>query len=122
MAALVRSRLPASSLVEVTVASVILVLLFSLALASMARLSVSGPQQLPLRAQQMVARAAAETIRQRTWHDRSWREGDVELTQEISTTPEAPYLYNLRLTAVVRGREIAHFQQFIYAPPLPASP
>ena len=49
MAALRFCRLPASSLVEVTVASVILVLVFGLALGSLARLSVSGPSQLALR-------------------------------------------------------------------------
>jgi hypothetical protein len=112
-------RLPASSLVEVTVASVILVLVFSLALGSLARLSVSGPQQLQLRGRQLVGRVAAETIRQQTWQSSSWREGSVELAREVSTSPQAPYLFTLRVTATVRGREIARLQQLVYAPPLP---
>ncbi|GAB3879821.1 hypothetical protein GCM10028824_43950 [Hymenobacter segetis] len=118
MASLSRRRLVASSLVEVTVASVILVLVFSLAMASLTRLVVSGPQRLPLRARQVVARVAAETIRDRTWQSRVWHEGALELEQVVSTSPQAPYLITLRITAAVRGHEMAHLQQLVYAPPL----
>ena len=117
-----RLRLPASSLVEVTVASVVLVVMLSLALASLARLAQSGPSQLQLRSQLLVGRVAAETIRQRTWQSRSWHEGVVELTREVQTFPRAPYLVNLRITAVVGGREMAHLQQLVYAPPTVAAP
>lgn len=122
MAPLARRRLPASSLVEVTVASVILVLVFSLALASLARLAISGPQQLQLKGAQLVGRVAAETIRQRDWRSHAWRVGRVDLTQEVRTSPEAPYLVTLRITAAVDGREIARLHQLVYAPPRPASP
>lgn len=122
MAALTARRLPASSLIEVTVASVILVIVFSLALASLARLAKSGPGQLQLRSQLLVGRVAAETIRQRTWQPRSWRESGVELTREVHRYPEAPNLVNLRITAVVGGREMARLQQLIYAPPPTAAP
>ena len=115
-------RLSASSLVEVTIASVILVVMLSLTLASLARLAQSGPSQLQLRSQLLVGRVAAETIRQRTWQARSWREGNVELSQEVHISSEAPYLVNLRITAVVGGREMAHLQQLIYAPPPAAAP
>jgi hypothetical protein len=122
MAALTPRRLLASSLVEVTVASVILVLVFGLALASLTRLASSGPQQLQLRGQQLVARAAAETIRRREWQARTWREGVVDLSQEVLPTPESPGLFNLRITATVRGREIARLHQLIYAPAPPTTP
>jgi hypothetical protein len=115
-------RLPASSLVEVTVASTILVLVFGLALASLTRLASSGPQQLQLRTQQLVARTAAETIRHREWQTRTWREGSVELAQEVLPTPQAPGLFTLRITATVRGREIARFHQLVYAPSSSAAP
>ena len=122
MAALRVHRLRASSLVEVTIASVILVVMLSLALASLARLAQSGPSQLQLRSQLLVGRVAAETVRQRTWQPRSWREGGIDLTQEVHLFPEAPYLVNLRITAVVGGREVAHLQQLVYAPPPVAAP
>lgn len=121
MATLTPRRLPASSLIEVTVASVILVLVFGLALGSLARLSVSGPPQLVVRGRQVVARAAAETIRQRAWQSRTWHEGSLDLEREVSTTAQAPHLFNLRITAAVRGREIARLQQLVYAPP-PVTP
>lgn len=118
-----RSRLPASSLVEVTVATVILVLVFGLALGSFARLSLTGPRQLHLRGQQLVARLAAETVRQHAWHSISRREGVVELTQEVLPyAPQVPHLWRLRITASVRGREIARLQQLVYAPPRTPSP
>lgn len=118
MASLIFRRLPASSLVEVTVASVILVLVFGLALASLARLAVSGPSQLHLRGQQVVARAAAETVRQRDWRSRTWRQGVLELQQEVTSSPGAPHLFNLRITANAAGREIARWQELVYAPPV----
>ncbi len=122
MAPLIVRRLPASSLVEVTIASVILVVVFSLALASLARLALSGPSQLQLRSQQVVGRVAAETIRRRTWQSSGWREGGIDLTRDVRTDPEASYLINLRITATVGGREMARLQQLVYAPPATASP
>jgi hypothetical protein len=114
MAALSVRRLPASSLLEVTVAAAILVLVFSLALGSLARLALTGPSQLQLRGQQLVGRVAAETIRQRDWRTETWREGKVDLNREVRPDPAAPHLLHLRITATVREREIAHLQQLVY--------
>ena len=115
-------RLPASSLVEVTVATAILVLVLGLALGSFARLSLTGPRQLQLRGQQLVAHLAAETVRQQAWHASSRREGIIDLEQEVSPYPRVPHLWQLRITAAVRGREIARLQQLVYAPPHAPTP
>ena|GEM_PF-6718243 len=120
MAALTPRRLPASTLVEVTVAAAILVVVFGLALGSLARLSVSGPQQLQLRGQQLAVRVAAETVRTRAWRDYRWHEGTIELSREVDFDPEEPHLLTLRITATAGGRQLAHLQQLVYAPPVPA--
>lgn len=115
-------RLAASSLVEVTVASVLLVIVFSLALGSLARLAVSGPRQLQLRGQQLVGHLAAETIRHRQWQGRTWREAGLDLEQTVQRYPDAPYLVNLRITAGAGGHELARWQQLVYAPPIAPAP
>jgi hypothetical protein len=115
-------RLPASSLVEVTVATTILVLVFGLALGSFARLSLTGPRQFQLRGQQLVGSLAAETVRQHAWHAISRREGVIALEQEVLPYARVPHLWQLRVTASVRGREIARLQQLIYAPSHVAAP
>ena len=78
--------------------------------------------QLGLRGQQLVARLAAESVRQHAWHPRSRREGVVDLEQEVRPYGRVPHLWRLRVTASVRGREIARLQQLVYAPPPAPSP
>lgn len=115
-------RLPASSLLEVTVATAILVLVFGLALGSLARLTLTGPRQLELRGRQLVTHLAAETIRQRAWHARFWREDGLDIEQEVTPNPTMPRLLTLRLTASAQGRLVAQFQQLVYDAPEPATP
>lgn len=115
-------RLPASSLLEVTVATAILVLVFGLALGSLARLTLTGPRQLELRGRQLVAHLAAETIRQRAWHARFWREDGLDIEQEVTPSPTTPRLLTLRLTASAQGRPIARFQQLVYDVPESTTP
>lgn len=114
MAALKLRRLPASSLLEVTVATVILVLLFGLALGSLTRLTSTGPRQLELRGQQLVAHVAAATIRQQAWHARNWHEEGLDLSQEVTPDPTAPRLLTLRVTASANGKILARYQQLVY--------
>lgn len=116
MGTLVQQRLPASSLVEVTVASVILVLMLGLALGSMARLAVTGPQHLRVRAQQLVARVATETIREHHWQTQAWQEGALGIVRDVRPYPQVPYLYELRVVASAHEHEVAHYQQLIYDP------
>ena len=116
-------RLPASSLLEVVVATTILVLVFGLALASLTRLTLTGPRQRQLRGQQLVAHAAAVTIREQAWHARTWREAGFELTQEVTLSPATPTLLTLRITAEAAGQSVAQLQQLVYVPPpVPAAP
>ena len=109
-------RLPASSLLEVTVATTILVLILGLALGSLARLTLTGPRQLQLRGQQLVAHLAAETIRQQAWHARSWREGSLDIEREVTPSATTPQLLTLRITALAQGRPVAQLQQLVYVP------
>jgi hypothetical protein len=115
-------RLPASSLLEITVATAILVLVFGLALGSLARLTLTGPRQLELRGRQLVTYLAAETIRERAWHARFWHEDGLDIEQEVTPSPTAPHLLTLRLTASAQGRPIAHFNQLVYDAPAPTTP
>ena len=109
-------RLPASSLLEVTMATAILVLVFGLALGSLSRLALTGPRQLELRGQLLLAHQAAETSRQHAWHARTWRQEGLDLEQEVIPDPVAPHLLTLRLTATAQGRPVARLQQLIYVP------
>jgi hypothetical protein len=111
------ARLPASSLLEVTIATAILVLVFGLALGSLARLTLTGPRQLELRARLLLAHEAAETIRQRTWYARRWQQDGLEIEREVVPDPASSQLISLRLTATTQGRQVAKFRQLIYALP-----
>jgi hypothetical protein len=115
-------RLPASSLLEVTVATAILVLVFGLALGSLVRLTLTGPRQLELRGRQLVAHLAAETIRQRAWHARFWHREGLDIEQEISANSTVPHLLTLRLTASAQGRPVVRFQQLVYDAAEPTTP
>jgi hypothetical protein len=115
-------RLPASSLLEVTVATAILVLVFGLALGSLARLTLTGPRQLELRGRQLVVYYAAETIRQRAWHARSWYEDGLAIEQEVTPSPTTPHLLTLRLRASAQGKTVSQLQQLVYDAPEPATP
>jgi hypothetical protein len=108
-------RLAASSLLEVTVATAILVLVFGLVLGSLARLAYTGPRQLALRGQLLLAHQAAETIRQRAWHARTWRQDGLDIDQEILPDSTTPHLLTLRLTATAQGRPVARLHQLVYA-------
>jgi len=107
-------RLPASSLLEVTVATVILVLVFGLAMGSLTRLTLTGPRQLELRSRQLVAHLAAETIREQAWHVRQWQEAGLLIEQEVIPSSDNQHLLTLRLTATAQGHRITRFQQLIY--------
>jgi hypothetical protein len=115
-------RLPASSLLEVTVATAILVLVFGLALGSLARLTLTGPRQLELRGRQLVAHYAAETSRQRAWHARSWEEEGLVIEQEVIPSPTIPHLLTLRLTASAHGQQVTQLQQLVYDTPTTPTP
>lgn len=121
MATLVPRRLKASSLLEVTVATAILVLVFGLALGSLTRLTLTGPRQLQLRGQQLVAHVAAETIRQQAWYARTWQEGGLEITREVPPSLAAPRLLTLRITASAADKPVARLQQLVYVSPAPSA-
>lgn len=114
MVAVNAKRIRASSLVEVTVAAVILVVIFSLALAICARLALSGPNRHKLQAQQLVHREAMETIRTKVWHARTRAVGPIDLEQQVSAYRNNRELLNLRIEARQNGHLLASYQELIY--------
>ena len=113
-------RLPASSLVEVTVAAAILVIVFGLALAVYARLLHQGPAPRQLRARQLVQDRATRTIRARQWLNQTEEVGPILLEQTITPALNRPHLYQLRVDALVQDSVLATYQELVYAPPLDA--
>lgn len=108
-------RLPAASLLEVTVATAILVLVFGLALGSLARLTVTGPRQLELRGRLLLTREAAITARERAFFARTWQQDGLTLTRDVTPYPAIPHLLVLHLTATAGNRPVAQLRQLIYA-------
>ncbi len=110
-------RLSAASLLEVTVATAILVLVFGLALGSLVRLAATGPRQLELRGRLLLAHEAAVTVRERAFFARAWRQDGLDLTREVAPHPTTPHLLLLHLTATAGRRPVAQLRQLVYALP-----
>jgi len=119
MATIKRLRLRASSLVEVTVAVTILVLVFGLALMSFANLARTGPSITRLRAEQLTQQLAAETLRTHLWLNQATERGGFTLTQTITPFPSNPELIELEITARIGERDYSRYRQLVYAPKLP---
>jgi ABC-type amino acid transport system permease subunit len=109
-------RLPASSLVEVTVAAAILVLVFGLALGVCARLVRHGPGPQQLQARQLVQERAAQTIRAQQWQNRTDKVGHILIEQTITPALNRPHLYQLHVVALVQDSVIASHQALVYSP------
>lgn len=113
-----QKRIPASSIVEITVAAVILVLVFSLALAICARLAQHGPSQRQQRGQQLVQELAATTLRSRAWHDQTTVVGSFTLERVVAPYQRGqPSLLHLQVRALDQEQKVlAQYQQVIYVP------
>ncbi|MBO0361132.1 hypothetical protein J0X19_24450 [Hymenobacter sp. BT186] len=111
-----REKVAASSLVEITVAAIILVLVFTLSLAVCARLVHYGPSQRQVKYQQVVQQAAAATIRTHSWHSRTTQVGTITLEQEVHPYRGNRHLLQLRVQAIERDKVMASCQQLVYSP------
>jgi len=114
-----QKRLSASSLVEITVAAVILVLVFTLALTICAQLGQHHPAQRQLRGQQLVQQLAATTIRTHAWYAKTTMVGPITLERIVSPYQGKPHLLQLQIQAMEQDEIIAHYQEVIYVPPSP---
>ena len=111
-------RLPASSLVEVTVAAVILVIVFSLALAVCARLVRQGPGPRQLMVRQLVQERAARTIRSHKIQSSSETVGDISLEQTLTPVTNHAHLYRLQVEARLQDSVLTTYQELVYLPAL----
>jgi hypothetical protein len=113
-------RLPASSLVEVTVAAAILVIVFGLALAVCGRLLRQGPSPRQLYAWQLAQALATQTIRRGEWIQKTVDAGELLLEQRVQRYQSRPYLYQLQVQALAQDSVLATYQELVYAPPADA--
>ena len=115
--ALLRHKLSASSLVEVTVGMVLISLAIGFALMIYMNVSASAPALQQLNYQLTLRAMAQETEEQQTFLDQTWQDESVTIRKAVQPYPEAEGAWLIELEAIgPNQRVLATHQTIVYAP------
>ena len=113
-------RMAASSIVEVTTALVIISMIFSLAMIIYLNVQRSGISFRKVDGVIMMEEVYAETKNLKKYEDRTEEREDIIIYQKVSASGESPDLLVIQLEARdAQGKVIAEQKHLIYAPAQP---
>src|SRR5215212_6563973 len=113
---ILRSRLPSSSILEVTVAMVLILAMFSSAILIYLNITSSSPQLRKFRYETYLAEAAQTAVRDKGLINAEWKEESVTIFKTVQPYQGNPDLILLNLQAQdVLGKTIARYKILVYA-------
>ena len=113
MGQLISRKIRASSLLEVLIAMVIIMIVFSLAIGIYAKVTASGFSLSDKQIEQEMQRIVAESKKTGDWRDDTFTSGDITYRKAVGRYKDYSDLYLLEVEALKAGKSVGRVREIV---------